>query len=62
MHDDALGWLLTCPPHDGNFHSALARATETEIRSAIRRKRDVPQNKGRITALERELRRRGLRP
>ena len=56
---DAVHSLSSLPATDGNFISALSRATDEEINKAI----DVMENssgnhKGRITACKRELRKR----
>ena len=56
---DAVHSLSSLPATDGNFISALSRATDTEITIAL----DVMENssgqhKGRITACKRELRKR----
>lgn len=51
--------LSTLPANDGNFRSILERATDDEIRKAIERMNNYGRNhKSRITACERELRRR----
>jgi hypothetical protein len=49
-------WLTTCPATDGNFQVQLRNANAPTIREAIRHMQDKPNNKGRITALERRLR------
>lgn len=56
---DTVHCLSSLPSSDGNFLSALSRATDTEITIAL----DVMvttggQHKGRITACQRELRKR----
>lgn len=56
---DIVHRLSSLPVSDGNFKSALSRATDTEITIAL----DVMattggQHKGRITACQRELRKR----
>ena len=56
---DTVHCLSSLPCNDGNFISALSRATDDEISQAI----DVMENsgghhKGRITACKRELRKR----
>lgn len=56
---DTVYCLSSLPASDGNFKSALSRATDTEITIAL----DVMattggQHKGRITACQRELRKR----
>ena len=56
---DTVHCLSSLPASDGNFKSALSRATDTEIKIAL----DVMattggQHKGRITACQRELRKR----
>ena len=56
---DTVHSLSSLPASDGNFKSALSRATDTEIKIAL----DVMattggQHKGRITACQRELRKR----
>ena len=59
---DTVHALSSLPASDGNFKSALSRATDEEINKAI----DVMvttggQHKGRITACKRELRKRKKR-
>ena len=56
---DTVHCLSSLPCNDGNFKSVLSRATDTEITIAL----DVMattggQHKGRITACQRELRKR----
>lgn len=56
---DTVHCLSSLPASDGNFKSVLSRATDTEITIAL----DVMattggQHKGRITACQRELRKR----
>ena len=56
---DTVRCLSSLPCNDGNFKSALSRATDEEISQAI----DVMENssgqhKGRINACKRELRKR----
>ena len=56
---DTVHALSSLPASDGNFKSALSRATDEEINKAI----DVMENssgqhKGRINACKRELRKR----
>jgi len=59
MNDNTIKWLITCPATDGNFKSHLQRATAAEIMEAI----TVMTGKGkgnasRISACQRELRKR----
>ncbi len=58
MGYNAYGWLTTCPAGDCNYKSALENATIDELKRAIDFLRDKPGNKSRISACERELRRR----
>lgn len=52
--------LSSLPCNDGNFISALNRATNDEIAKAINEmKESNGSHKGRILACERELRKRG---
>jgi len=53
---DTIKCLTEIPVTDGNFKSALKRATDNQIRIAIdtMKSRDS-KDKGRITACEREL-------
>lgn len=56
---DAVHSLSTLPANDLNFESSLNRATEDQIMLAIVRMKDNGgKHKGRITACERELKRR----
>ena len=56
---DTVHCLSSLPASDGNFLSALNRATDDEIRKAIDvMTTTVGQHKGRITACQRELRKR----
>lgn len=56
---DAVHCLSSLPASDGNFLSALSRATDEEISKAIDFMKYVgSQHKGRITACQRELRKR----
>lgn len=51
--------LSTLPCNDGNFQSAMSRATDDEIEKAIEvMKTNGGSHKGRILACERELRKR----
>ena len=51
--------LSTLPCNDGNFKSAMNRATDDEIEKAIEiMKTNGASHKGRILACERELRKR----
>lgn len=51
--------LCTLPTTDGNFRSALERSSDIQIKDAIETmKASGGQHKGRISACERELRRR----
>ena len=51
--------LSSLPASDGNFLSALSRATDSEISQAIfDMESSGGQHKGRITACKRELRKR----
>lgn len=59
MEIDIVHSLSTLPATDGNFKSALERATNADIEKAIQTmKENAGQNKSRITACERELRKR----
>lgn len=56
---DTVHSLSSLPATDGNFKSALSRATDAEISQAIfDMKSSGGQHKGRITACQRELRKR----
>lgn len=56
---DAVHSLSSLPATDGNFKSALSRATDTEITIALDVMATIGgQHKGRITACKRELRKR----
>lgn len=56
---DTVHCLSSLPCNDGNFLSALNRATDEEINKAIDFMKCVGgQHKGRITACKRELRKR----
>lgn len=53
------GWLTAVPPSDGNYISALQRATEAELQEAISvMEARNGKDKSRITACRRELNRR----
>lgn len=52
--------LSSLPVNDGNFKSAMNRASDEDIKSAIDiMKTNGGSHKGRILACERELRKRG---
>ena len=56
---DAIKCLSALPCNDGNFKSAMNRATDDEIEKAIEiMKANGGSHKGRILACERELRKR----
>lgn len=56
---DTVHCLSSLPASDGNFLSALSRATDAEISHAIcYMESSGGQHKGRITACKRELRKR----
>ena len=56
---DTVHCLSSLPASDGNFLSTLNRATDEEISQAIDvMENSSGQNKGRITACQRELRKR----
>ena len=56
---DTVHCLSSLPASDGNFLSALNRATDEEIsQSILDMEINGGQNKGRITACKRELRKR----
>ncbi len=56
---DIVHSLATLPANDCNFKSSLERATNEDIEKAVQKmKENGGQNKGRITACERELRKR----
>ena len=59
IHTDTVHALTSLPATDLNFTSCLQRATDNQIRLALEamRNRDG-QDKGRINACERELKRR----
>lgn len=53
--------LCSLPANDGNFGSAIKRATDRDIEDAIRYLTANPKNNGqRLKACQRELRRRQL--
>lgn len=58
MSSDNVSWLTTVPASDGNFKLHLGYATIDEINQAIEICRGNGNSKPKITALERELRRR----
>lgn len=56
---DVVHSLSTLPANDGNFKSELERATNEQIEQAIQKMNESGgQNKSRIAACERELRKR----
>lgn len=56
---DIVHSLSTLPANDGNFKSELERATNEQIEKSIQTmKQNGGQHKSRITACERELRKR----
>lgn len=56
---DTVHCLSSLPSTDGNFLSALSKATDAEISQAIfDMESDGGQHKGRIAACQRELRKR----
>lgn len=56
---DIVHSLSTLPANDGNFKSALERAKNEDIEKAIQKMKDNGgQNKGRISACEREIHKR----
>lgn len=58
MSNDNVSWLTTVPASDGNFKLHLGYATIDEINKAIEICKEQEKSKSKITALERELRRR----
>ena len=59
MYMDTIKCLSKLPADDGNFKSALSSATENQIRLALEvMRKSNGQNKSRIKACERELRKR----
>lgn len=58
MSDEEVVSRLHLPVNDGNFKSALKRAGVSDIEYAILEMEGKEGNKGRITALKRELKRR----
>lgn len=58
MSSDNVSWLTTVPASDGNFKLHLGYATIEEIEQAIEICRKQEKSKSKITALERELKRR----
>lgn len=58
MNSDNIGWLTTVPASDGNFKCHLHTATIDEIKHTIEICKEQEKSKSKITALERELRRR----
>ena len=59
IHTDTVHALTSLPATDLNFTSCLQRATQNQIRLALETMRDRDgKDKGRITACERELKRR----
>lgn len=58
-HNIVKGWLTAVPPTDGNYISALQRATDDELQEAIHVMESRNGNdKSRIAACRRELKRR----
>lgn len=53
-----ISWLMTTPSGDGNFKSALKRATNEEIQTAISNLDGKSGVKTKLKALEAELKRR----
>ena len=58
MTTSNIGWLTTTPATDLNFKNALLRAEDYEIMDAIKAMEGKNNVKTKITALERELRKR----
>ena len=59
MPTEPIRSLVSLPATDGNFISALARATENQLRIAVEIMQEREgKDKGRISACKRELRRR----
>lgn len=56
-----ISWLMTTPSGDCNFKSALERATEEEIQTAISNLDGKTGVKTKLKALEAELRKRSKR-
>lgn len=61
MMSNNISWLMTVPSGDGNFKSALERATDEEIREAISNLDGKSGVKTKLKALEAELRKRSRR-
>lgn len=58
MNNENIKWLTTVPASDCNFKSHLKAATVEEIKQAIEICKEQEKGKSKITALERELKRR----
>lgn len=58
MNSNNVSWLTTVPVSDGNFKLHLGHATVEEIEQAIEICKKQEKCKSKITALERELKRR----
>lgn len=58
MNSDNISWLTTVPASDCNFKLHLGYATVEEIEQALDICRKQEKSKSKITALERELKRR----
>lgn len=58
MSSDNVSWITTVPASDCNFKLHLGYATVEEIKQAIEICKEQEKGKSKITALERELRRR----
>lgn len=58
LRESVISWLTTCPVNDSNHTGALKRATEDELNEAISRISGKDGHKSRVTACERELRKR----
>ncbi len=61
MMTNNISWLMTTPSGDCNFKSALERATEEEIQTAISNLDGKTGVKTKLKALEAELRKRSKR-
>lgn len=61
MMTNNISWLITTPATDGNFKSALSRATDEEIKEAISGLEGKSGIKTKLKVLESELRKRERR-
>lgn len=61
MMTNNISWLMTTPATDGNFKSALSRATNEEIQATINNLEGKSGVKTKLKTLNTELRRRARR-